>query len=147
MARWTAQTRVAGLPDDVLTLLTELDAISRWAPIAFDVVDWDGERLVAGDHVRVRGQLAGRSLEFEVDVADADDGRLVLSAIGPIRLDVEYKALALDSGSEVRASITVSGRGLTGRVLARATDALLASGALRATVDRLAREFEPALAV
>jgi hypothetical protein len=45
MARWTAQTQVAGLPDDVLTLLTELDAISRWAPIAFEVVDWDGQRL------------------------------------------------------------------------------------------------------
>jgi Polyketide cyclase / dehydrase and lipid transport len=146
MARWMAQTRVAGLPDDVLTLLTELDAISRWAPIAFDVVDWEGERLAAGEHVRVRGRLAGQSLEFEVDVAEADDGRLVLTAIGPIRLDVEYYALALDSGSVVRASIDVSGRGFTGRVLARATDALLASGALRAAVDRLARELEPALA-
>jgi hypothetical protein len=147
MARWTAHTQVAGVPGDVLILLTELDAISRWAPIAFDVVDWDGERLVAGEHVRVRGRLAGRSLDFEVDVAEADDGRLVLTAIGPIRLDVEYHALASERGSEVRASITVSGRGLIGRMLAQATDALLASGALHAAVDRLAREFEPTLAV
>lgn len=146
MATWTAQARMAGLPDDVLALLTEPDAIARWAPIPFEVVDFDGERLEAGDHVRVRGPLAGRSLEFDVEVAEADDGRLSLSAIGPIRLDVEYLATALTTGSEVRASVAVSGRGLMGRVLAQATDALLASGALRTAVRRIARELEPALA-
>jgi hypothetical protein len=128
-------------------LLTEPDAISRWAPIAFDVVDWDGDRLVAGEHVRVRGRLAGCSLEFDVDVAQAGDGRLRLTADGPIHLDVEYCARALASGSDVLASVTVSGRGLIGGTLARATDALLASGALSVAVDRLARELEPALTV
>jgi hypothetical protein len=148
MGLWTAQTRVPALPDDVLMLLTEPDAISRWAPIDFDVVDWDGDRLMAGEHVRVQGRLAGQALEFEVDVEQADNGRLVLTASGPIQLDVEYHARELDEGSELRASVNVSGRGLLGRVLAQATDALLASGALRAAVDRLAREFdfEPALA-
>ena len=92
------------------------------------------------------GSLAGRSLEFVVDVAEADDGRLALSASGPIRLDVEYHALARDDGSDVRASVDVSGRGLIGGLLARATDALLAAGALTMAVDRIAREFEPALA-
>ena len=146
MARWTAHTRVAGHPDDVLMLLTRPEAISRWSPVPFDVVDWEGERLAAGEHVRVQGRFVGRALEFKVDVAEADDGRLVLTAVGPIRLDVEYHALALGSGSEVRAAITVSGRGLMGRVLAEATDALLASGVLRTAVERLADEFEPALA-
>jgi hypothetical protein len=138
---------VAGPPDDVLMLLTEPDAISRWAPIGFDVVDWDGVRLMTGEHVRVRGRLAGRSLEFDVDVTQADDGRLVLTAVGPIRLDVEYTARPLESGSDVLASVTVSGRGFIGGALARATDALLASGALGVAVDRLARELEPALAL
>ena len=146
MATWTAQAQMAGLPDDVLALLTEPDAIARWAPIPFEVVDFDGERLEAGDQMRVRGPLAGRSLEFDVEVAEADDGRLSLSAIGPIRLDVEYLATALATGSEVRASVTVSGRGLMGRVLAQATDAVLASGALRMAVQRIAGELEPALA-
>jgi hypothetical protein len=33
-----------------------------------------------------------------------------------------------------------------GRVLAKATESLLAAGALRLSLARLAREFEPALA-
>jgi hypothetical protein len=138
---------MTGHPADVLVLLTEPDAISRWAPIDFDVVGWEGQRLAPGEHVRVRGRLAGRSLEFEVDVAEADDNHLALTASGPIDLDVEYHALALESGSELRASVDVRGRGLLGRVLAQATDALLAAGALRASVDQLAHELEPALAV
>ncbi len=146
MATWTAQARMAGLPEEVLALLTEPGAIARWAPIPFEVLDFDGDRLVAGDRVRVQGRLAGRSVEFEVEVAEADDGRLVLTASGPIKLDVEYLARRLTSGSEVHASVTVSGRGLMGRVLAQATDALLASGALRTAVQRIACELEPALA-
>jgi hypothetical protein len=130
----------------VLGLLTEPEAISRWAPIEFTVLERARARLTAGDRVRVRGTLAGRSLEFAVDVAEADDGRLVLTATGPITLDVEYHALALDDGSDVRASIDVSGSGLLGRMLAKATDALLAAGALTAAVERIARELEPALA-
>jgi hypothetical protein len=147
MATWSAHTRMAGLPDEVLALLTEPDAIARWAPISFEVVDFDRERLRAGDQVRVRGGLTGRSLEFEVEVAKADDGRLVLTAVGPIRLDVEYLAVAVEDGSEVRASISVSGRGLFGRLIAQTADALLAAGALTTAVDRIAGELRPALAV
>ncbi len=144
---WAAETRAAGLPDDVLVLLTEPDSIARWAPIDFDVDGTDGGRLEASDRLRVRGRLAGRCLEFEVDVAEADGGHLVLTAVGPMRLDVEYIATAVGNGSEVRASITVTGRGLTRRLLAQATDALLAAGALRAAVNRIACELEPAVAV
>jgi hypothetical protein len=147
MATWSAQTRVAGLPDEVLALLTEPNAIARWAPIDFNVVGFDGPRLRAGDHVRVLGSLAGRSLEFAVDVADAEDGRLVLTAVGPIRLDVEYLATPLGDGTQVRASVTVSGRGLMGRLLAQATDALLAAGALSSAVGRIARELDAAPAI
>jgi hypothetical protein len=136
---------VAGLPDEVLAMLTEPSSIARWAPIEFDVVDFGRRRLQAGDRVRVCGSLAGRSVEFEVDVSEADDGHLLLTAVGPIRLDVEYLAVAAAEGSEVHASITVTGQGLLGRLLAQATDALLAAGALNQAVDRIAGELEPAI--
>jgi hypothetical protein len=76
-------------------------------------------------------------------VGDARDGRLSLTASGPIDIDVEYVARALDDGSDVRAQIAVAGRGVRGRLLAGATDALLASGALRASMARIARELKP----
>ncbi len=146
MRTWTTQTTVAGLPDEVLELLTEPEAIARWAPLPFEVVELEGRRLGAGCRARVRGSLAGRHLEFEVDVFVAQDGRLSLRATGPIAIDVEYLATAVAGGSEVSASVSVSGRGITGRLLAHATDALLAAGALNTAVGRIAREFEPALA-
>jgi hypothetical protein len=40
----------------------------------------------------------------------------------------------------------VDGHGLFGRVLAKATEALLAAGALRGSLERLGRELQPALA-
>ncbi len=142
VSTWRSQTICPGTPDDVLELLTEPDAIARWSPLPFSVNGFTAERLRSGDRVRVGGELAGRSLEFEVRVAQAGDGRLALTASGPIEIDVEYRVDAAPHGSTVRASIDVAGRGLLGRVLARATDALLAAGALRAALDRIARELD-----
>ncbi len=133
---------VAGQPDEVLAVLTEPDIIARWAPIDFELVDHRHERLQAGDNVRVRGFLAGRCLEFRVDVAVASAGRLCLTATGPIELDVAYVAEPAVGGSLVRASVAVKGRGLIGRMLAQATDALLAAGALTAAIGRIGRELE-----
>jgi hypothetical protein len=92
----------------------------------------------------VRGELAGRGLEFLVDVAMAGDGHLALTATGPIRIDVDYRVVVGARGSSLCARIGVAGSGLFGRVLAGATDALLAAGALRVAVDRIAEELEPA---
>jgi uncharacterized protein YndB with AHSA1/START domain len=36
MRTWTTETWVAGAPEHVLELLTEPDAIARWAPIPFE---------------------------------------------------------------------------------------------------------------
>jgi hypothetical protein len=94
---------------------------------------------------RVRGALGGRSLGFDVEVAEAADGRLTLTATGPIRIDVRYVARALPRGSELRTSVAVTGVGLIGRFVARATDALLAAGAVNAALGRISRELEPAL--
>jgi hypothetical protein len=146
MGTWTTETHTAGRPEDVMVLLTDPEAIRRWAPIPFELVEFDGDRLIAGDSARVRGGLAGRTLEFTVDVADASDARLALTARGPIEIDVEYVAAEVPQGSTVRARVAVSGRGLLGRILAQATDALLAAGGLQAAVTRLARELEPVAA-
>jgi hypothetical protein len=146
MRTWTTQTTVAGLPDEVLALLTEPEAIARWAPVPFELLETDTDRLVAGSRARVLGRLAGRTLEFDVEVLAADEQRLALVADGPISMDVEYRFRQVASGSEVRASVSVRGSGLVGRVLAQATDTLLAGGALRAAVGRIGRELEPAVA-
>lgn len=137
---------VPGSPTDVLEYLTEPEAIARWAPIPFKVVALDGARLQSGSHARVAGQLAGRSVEFDVDVLSVSDGRLELVAQGPICIDVRYEVRPAGRSSQIAASIGVEGRGLFGRVLAKATEALLAGGALRMSLERLGRELQPALA-
>lgn len=142
MATWTTQTQMPGRPQDVMGLLTQPDAIARWAPIPFELVDYGGGRLATGDTACVRGGLAGRSVEFQVDIAEASEDRLALTASGPIEIDVEYVAREVADGSTVRARVDVSGKGLLGRVLAQATDALLAAGALRTAVSRIANELE-----
>jgi hypothetical protein len=90
MRTWTTQTTVTRLPDEVLALLTEPDAIERWTPVPFELIDLNTDRLVAGSRARVRGRLAGRTLEFDVEVLAANDERLALVATGPISIDVEY---------------------------------------------------------
>jgi hypothetical protein len=149
MKTWTTETWVAGAPEQVLELLTQPDAIARWAPIPFEVLELDSQRLVAGTRARVSGALAGRRMEFEVQIREADEERVSLVAHGPVSIGADYDLAAADGGSDVRASVSVSGRGLLGGILARAFEAVLAAGALRASVARIAREldeFEPALA-
>ena len=75
MKTWTTATWVAGAPEQVLELFTQPDAIARWAPIPFEVLDLDGARLVAGTRARVSGALAGRRLEFDVEIHEADEER------------------------------------------------------------------------
>jgi uncharacterized protein YndB with AHSA1/START domain len=141
MRTWTATTTVEARPEDVLDVLTDPGACARWAPVPFDVDDLVGERLLAGTRARVSGRLAGRRVGFEVEVHEADRRGLALSAHGPVGLDVAYDLAPTARGSEVHASVSVrSGRGLTGRLLAEATGALLTAGALQAAISRIARE-------
>jgi hypothetical protein len=142
MATWTATTMTRAEPDDVLAVLTDPGACARWAPIPFALEGIDNDRLVAGCHARVSGSLAGRHVGFDVRVYAADEAGLELTATGPVEIDVAYVLRRAARGSEVRASISVRGCGLTGRLLAGATDALLASGALHHAVMRIAHEAE-----
>lgn len=141
MRYWHANTSVPGSPADVLGLLTEPEAIARWAPVPFKVLALDGPRLKTSSRARVAGCLAGRAVEFEVDVLHASDERLELIAEGPISIDVRYRLRPAGRSSQVAAAIAIEGRGLFGRILAKATEALMASGALRMSLDRLAGEL------
>ena len=58
----------------------------------------------------------------------ADEAGLALSADGPVALAVAYELRASATGSEVSASVAVAPRG---RLLAEATAAMLAAGALQ----------------
>ena len=141
MRTWTATTTVAAAPEAVLDVLTDPDAVARWAPVPFDVDALDGRRLRSGTRARVSGKLAGRRVGFDVLVHDADERRLALSADGPVAMDVAYELQPAKGGSEVCASVSVrSAGGLCGRLIAEATGALLTAGALQAAVSRLARE-------
>ena len=139
MRTWTAHKHVAADPQVVLDVLTDPDACRRWSPVPFDVDAAGAARLAAGTRMRVSGQLVGRTVGFDVEVHEAGDGRLALSAHGPVAFDVAYEARPTREGSEVCASVSVrSGGGLFGRVAEQATAALLHAGALGVAVDRIA---------
>jgi uncharacterized protein YndB with AHSA1/START domain len=141
MRTWTATTTIAARPAEVLDVLTDPDACTRWAPVAFELEELEGARLRAGTRARVAGRLAGRRVGFDVCVHEADEHGLSLAADGPVGFDVAYELEPTPRGSEVRASVSVRpSRGLAGRLLAEATGALLSAGALDAAISRIGRE-------
>jgi uncharacterized protein YndB with AHSA1/START domain len=144
MKTWTTETWMAGPPDKVLNLLTEPDAIARWAPIPFEVLRLDGARFEAGTRARVRGVLAGCRMEFDIEIHEADEERVSLLATGPVSIGAECQLAPVDGGSEVRTSVSVRGRGLMGGVAARVVESVLAAGVLRVSFARIGRELEPA---
>jgi len=147
MRTFTARTTAASTPNEVLDLLTDPDAIARWTPIPFEILELDNRRLKPGDAVRVRGQLAGQRAEFFVRVLEVSQERLTLVARGPVSLEVVYAVRPAHRGSHIHASVSVLGHGLIGRLLAKATEALLAAGALQDALNRLANQPKPAIAV
>jgi hypothetical protein len=145
MTKFTARTTASATPEQVLQVLTDPEEIRSWSPIPFEVEDFDGARLEAGSLARVSGSLVGRHVGFDVEVHAADNAGLELTADGPISIDVLYRLEPVADGSEVTASVGVrDGSGLSGRLLAKATAALLKSGALDAAARRIARAAESA---
>ncbi|HEX2234354.1 MAG TPA: SRPBCC family protein [Thermoleophilaceae bacterium] len=145
MAHWTTSTTANATPDQVLEVLTDPEAIRDWAPIPFQVEQLDGRRLEAGSHARVRGGIAGMSMGFDVEIHAADEAGLELTAKGPIGIDVRYDLAPSGDGSEVKASVSLlGGGGITGRVVKKATEALLSAGALDGAAGRIARVAEAA---
>ena len=145
MRTWTATATADAHPAAVLDVLTDPDACARWAPVPFDVES--GRRLRSGTRERVSGRLAGKRVGFDVEVHEAGESGLALSATGPVGFDVDYRVAPADDGARVDASISVRpGGGLTGRLLAEATGALLSAGALQAALGRIAKEASLAYA-
>lgn len=127
-----------------MRVLTDPDAIGEWSPVPFAVSELDGPALRAGTAARVTGSLAGLRVGFDVEVHAADEQGLELTAQGPIGIDVRYELTEWLEGSEVEASIAIESRGLTGRLIGKATEALLAAGALEGATGRIARAAEAA---
>ena len=143
MSTWTAHTTVTAAPCAVLDLLTDPDAIERWAPVPFELEHMSGKRLDAGATARVSGKLARFGASFDVSIDCAHEERFALYASGPVDLDVEYELFADGDGTDVWVSVGVqSGGGLSGRLLAQATEALLRAGALDRALGRIAEEIE-----
>ena len=141
MKTWTATTTVDAGPEAVLDVLTDPDAVARWAPLPFDVDDLDTPRLddrPPRPRLRPPGRPPRRLRRR--GPRGRRRGASSLAAHGPVGLDVAYDLAATGGGSEVRASISVRpGKGITGRLLAEATNALLSAGALTHAISRLAR--------
>jgi hypothetical protein len=143
MSTWETQTTTQAFPEAVLEVLTDPEACRRWSPIHFVLESLDGDRLEEGSRACLTGRLAGHSVTFDVEVLQAADGSLALRAEGPVELYVEYRTLERLGFTQLEASIAVrGGRGLRGRLLSGAVDAVLAGGALQAAVRRVAREAE-----
>jgi hypothetical protein len=143
MSEWTATARANATPGRVLQVLTLPEEIRRWSPVDFDLDDLAGGRLAAGSRGRVTGRLAGVRVGFDVEVHAADEARLELSAEGPVALDVRYELSAHDAGAALNATVSVrDGGGLTGRLVANATAAILSAGALEDAARRIARHAE-----
>jgi uncharacterized protein YndB with AHSA1/START domain len=143
MPNWTATTIAKASPEQVLEVLTHPEEIRRWSPIDFELDDLNDRRLAAGTRARVTGRLAGVRVGFDVEVHTADEELLELSADGPIGIDVRYELQPAEVGSEVCASVSLRrGGGLTGRLVANATAALLSTGVLDGAAGRIARAAE-----
>jgi uncharacterized protein YndB with AHSA1/START domain len=143
MSLWTTSTHSSAAPEQVLEVLTHPESIRRWSPIEFDVEDLSARRLRAGTRTRVVGRVAGMGVGFDVEVHSADEEGLELSADGPIGIDVRYGLSPSCGGSTVTASVSLRGSGgVTGRLVSRATAALLFAGALDGAAEGIARAAE-----
>jgi len=146
MRTFTAHTTAASAPHEVLDRLTDPVAIARGAPVPFEVLELDAQRLNPGANVRVRGQLPGQGpsspgMCWRSQTSDSGSSRKV-----PSRLKSPTTCAPAIRGRRINASISVLGHGLLGRLLAKATEALLAAGALRSSLNRLANQPDLAIA-
>jgi len=134
---WKTCRTVTAAPTDILHVLTHEDAIRRWSPVDFELLGHASGRLHAGDSARVEGRIAGLRVGFDVQVRAADSASLELFASGPIDIDVQYGISGGPRTTSVEVSVDVlSGRGMTGRVVATTVRALLAAGALEGALRR-----------
>src|SRR6266550_98130 len=81
---WRSDIAVDAAPEQVLDLLTDVESCDLWSPVSFRVDCLESRRLRAGSTTKVSGNLAGRRVQFRVEILEADSERLVLRAVGPV---------------------------------------------------------------
>ncbi len=143
MTDYAATIETKAPAEAVLAVLTDPSEIRTWSPVEFELDGLATPALEQGSNARIHGSLAGLRVGFDVSVHAADDDGLRLTAQGPVALDVTYGLRPSASGSEVSASVRIKrSSGITGRVVAKATEAMLAAGALEHATGRIARAAE-----
>jgi hypothetical protein len=139
MKTFEAATEVNASPSQVIDLLTDPTAARTWSPVDFEI-DAADARLETGTQMEVGGQIIGRRVSFDLSIEEASRHRLMLTASGPLRISARYDAEQAETGTHLRASVSVdSAGGIRGRIVSSAAEALLAGGALHLALDRIAR--------
>jgi Polyketide cyclase / dehydrase and lipid transport len=134
---------VRATPERVLETLTDTDACARWSPVSFSLDDVEGTHLRPGTTTAVSGRLLGGRVRFELETIAADPTGLRLRARGPLEILVDYALRSVPDGCAVEAVVSVRPADeRVGRLLARATGLMLASGTLERALGRMAREAE-----
>lgn len=147
MSSYETTIETTASAEQVLAVLTDPSAIRSWSPVPFELEGGAG-RLEAGRDARVSGSLAGLRVGFDIHVHVADESGLRLTAEGPVSFEVFYGLAPGPSGegSEVNATVSLNrARGITARVVGKATETLLAAGALEGAAARIASAAEAAV--
>ena len=143
MSNFETSIETTASAEQVMAVLTNPDAIRDWSPVPFELDGLASESLQTGSEARVSGNLAGLRVGFDVTVHSATHDGLRLSADGPVALDVTYGLRPSATGSAVSASVSLArSKGLSARLIGKATEALLAAGALERAAGRIARAAE-----
>ena len=130
MSTWTAQHDVKGRPEAVLDVLTDPDAVARWAPMPFEVERLDAPAPRTRHNARVSGCLAGRRVGFDVEVHEAEATVSSSPPAGPSPSTSPTTCAPATTAPRSRPRSPSAGAASTAALLAQATDALLAAGAL-----------------
>lgn len=143
MSSYDTTCTTAASPASVMAVLTDPAAIRDWSPVPFEVEGCEADVLREGIRTRVKGSLAGFAVGFDVHVRDAGGDLLRIGASGPVDLDVTYRLREVAGGSEIAARVDVRrSSGLTSRMISKATETLLAAGALDGAAFRIAGAAE-----
>lgn len=129
-----ATAEMTSRPSRVLKALSDPQACLSWAPVPLELTGDVPAMLTPGATARVRGHLGAANLEFDLQIQEASADRFAVRAEGPFVIDVEYRFSAESMSLAVQ---TTKPRGLTGRCLKAASDALLAAGILDDSLRRL----------
>ncbi len=137
MKIFRARTEINARPSAVIDLLTDPEICAQWSPIDFEV-DNAVARLDAGTQMEVGGRVAGQRVSFDLSILEASRRAFELTASGPFELNARYEAREGSNGTELIAFVSVTGRGVRGRLASSAAEAMLAGGALKHALERIA---------